>query len=258
MTITNFKKQLPNHLDWLIPTDVELVRIGNDADGGYLVPKIILKKADALVSLGLGENWTFDEEWHALRPNDPIHMYDGTVTKSSLPQTPWQWPDRDLVSMYEQFFNCTPGVRHYVEMIGRNRAETDLETCINRIDSNNIFIKMDIEGGEYTLIDDIVKNKNKIVGIAAEMHFVNTNRALFHQAMLTLRREYAVVHVHSNIGVAPQGVEGLNDALEITFLRKDFCAKNPKRYELYKPGLDFVNHIGLFDIEYYFEQPDAK
>ena len=255
---TNFVKKLPDYLSWLMPTDVELVRIGNNADGGYLVPVVALAKADALLSMGLGENWTFDEEWHQLKPSTPIHMYDGTVVKALLPPVPWQWPDRDLVTMYEQFFNCTAGVRHYVEMIGKGPTDTNLERCIERLNANHILAKIDIEGGEYTMIDDIINNKDKIICLATEMHGVNTNRAQFEQATLMLCQEYDIVHVHSNIGVSPFGPEGLHDALEITFLRKDLCAGAPKRYELYRPGLDFANHLGMFDIEYYFDKPGTQ
>jgi hypothetical protein len=256
--ITNFRKQLPNDLDWLKPWDVELARIGNPGDGGYLVPTALINKCDGLLSMGLGENWTFDEHWHELKPNDPIHMYDGTVTKASLPEHAWQWPDRDLCSMYEQFFNCTPGVRHYMEMIGNGRTDTNLETCIRRLGVKNIFLKMDIEGGEYTLIDDLIRYKDNILGMATEIHGVNTRRDLFCQSMFKICSEYVIVHVHANIGVPPFGPEGLTDALEITFLRKDLCEARTQRNELYIPGLDHGNHFGAFDMEYFFDYTKKK
>lgn len=250
--IYNFRKQLPDNLSWLKPWEVELVRIGNPGDGGYLVPQAVIDKSDALLSMGLGENWTFDEHWKDLKPNDPIHMYDGTVTKASLPEQAWQWPDRDLNSMYEKFFNCTPGVKHYVEMIGNGRTDTNLETCIQRLDAKNIFLKMDIEGGEYTLIDDLIRFKDNIVCMATEMHGVNTQRNLFRDSVDKICSEYVIVHVHGNVGVPPYGPEGLTDALEITFLRKDLCNSRTQRNELHIPHLDYGNHFGVFDIEYFF------
>jgi hypothetical protein len=252
--ITNFRKQLPDYLSWLKPWDVEMVRLGDGADGGYIIPTSVINKADALLSMGLGENWTFDENWKQLKPNDPVHMYDGTVTKASLPEIPWQWPNRNLVAMYEKFFNCTPGVKHYVEMIGNGRSDTNLEYCINRLGVKNIFLKMDIEGGEYTLIDDLVKFKDNIIGMATELHGFNTNRQRFYDAVTKICSQYVIVHVHANVGVLPLGVEGLTDAVEITFLRKDLCDSRTQRNELYMPGLDCTNHIGCFDMEYFFEK----
>jgi hypothetical protein len=257
-TITNFRKQLPNYLSWLTPWAVDMIRLGDGADGGYIIPASILDKADALLSMGLGENWTFDENWRQLKPNDPVHMYDGTVTKASLPEIPWQWPNRKLGELYEKFFNCTPGVKHYVEMIGNGRTDTNLETCINRLGSKNIFLKMDIEGGEYTLINDLIRLKDNIVCMATEMHGVNTNRPLFQAAVQKICTEYVIIHVHGNVGVPPWGVEGLTDALEITFLRKDLCDSRAQRHDFYLPNLDAGNHFDLFDIEYFFEEPNAK
>ena len=254
--ITNFRKQLPDYLNWLKPWAVEMVRLGDGADGGYVIPEIVLDKADALLSMGLGENWTFDENWKQLRPNDPIHMYDGTVTKASLPQTAWQWAERDLVTLYENFFNCTPGVKHYAEMIGNGRADTNLQTCITRLGCKNIFLKMDIEGGEYTLINDLVNLKDNIIGMATELHGINTNRPNFQNAVLALCTEYVIVHVHGNVGMPPLGAEGLTDAVEITFLRKDLCESRTQRNELYLPELDAGNHKGVFDIEYFFKPHD--
>lgn len=256
--ITNFKKQLPDYLSWLKPWDVELVRVGNEGDGGYLIPKSIIDKCDGLLSMGLGENWTFDSDWKKLKPNDPIHMYDGTVTKASLPEHAWQWPDRNLLAMYEQFFNCTPGVRHYHEMIGNGRTDTNLEACIRRLGVNNIFLKMDIEGGEYTLVDDLVKYNRNILCMATEIHGFNTLRDQFNEFISKVCSEYVIVHVHPNVGVPPLGAEGLTDALEITFLRKDLCESRSQRNELYLPGLDSGNHFGAFDIEYFFENSSKK
>lgn len=256
--ITNFRKQLPNYLSWLKPWDVELVRIGNKADGGYLVPKSVIDQADGLLSMGLGENWSFDEHWRELKPTDPVHMYDGTVVKASLPETAWQWPDRNLNAMYEKFFNCTPGVKHYVEMIGNGRTDTNLKTCIDRLGVENIFLKMDIEGGEYTLIDDLIKFKQNILCMATELHGFNTNRQQFQNAVAKICSEYVIVHVHANVGVPPWGSEGLTDALEITFLRKDLCNSRTQRNELYLPELDSGNHFGLFDMEYFFEDSAKK
>jgi hypothetical protein len=54
----------------------------------------------------------------------------------------------------------------------------------------------------------------------------------------------------------PLGAEGLTDAVEITFLRKDLCESRTQRNELYLPELDAGNHKGVFDIEYFFKPHD--
>ena len=250
----NFIKQLPNDLDWLVPVDVEMVRLGDKTDGGYVIPKIAFDTADALLSLGLGENWSFDEDWHYFKPKDPIHLYDGTKTKLTfpLPEHVWnRFEPLDLTQMYTDFFQDNR--RHWVENIGNGRGETPLSVCLDRIKGKNVLLKSDIEGGEYTMIQDIVDNRDRIVSIAAEFHGVNTKRAQFKDAIMALKEHYEIVHVHANI-TQPFGPEGLTEAIELSLLRKDLCIGAEKLYKFYR-DIDYTNLIGYWDIEYWFEKP---
>ena len=259
----NFIKQLPDELNWLIPTDVELVRIGDNTDGGYLIPKVALDKADALLSLGLGENWSFDTQWHELHPTDPIHIYDGTITKELYAKA---WPDGPLpgfnrpepfdpVELYENFWNTKDNLRHYVEMMGNRRGQTNLKTCLDRLNSNNTFVKMDIEGGEYPLISEFIEHKDRIIGIAAEFHQLTSNPQQFAQAFFQLREHFELVHLHGNI-TFQAGAEGLTDGIELTFLRKDLCNSTKKRYKIYHE-LDRSNVLNFYDFEYWFNEPST-
>jgi len=250
--------QLPDHLSWLCPVDVDLIRLGDKTDGGYLIPKIAFDTADSLLSLGLGENWSFDEEWHSLKPNDPVHLYDGTKTKLSFPPPNGVWnrfQPLDLVAMYENFFQGNR--RHWTENIGNNRGETSLRLCLDRLGGKNVFLKTDIEGGEYTMLQDLLDNSNRIIAIAAEFHGVNSNRPQFQAAIMKLKEKYDIIHVHANI-TQPLGPDGLTEAIEITLLRKDLCPNAPKIYDFYRDQ-DYSNLIGFFDMEYWFEEPkDTK
>jgi len=254
--VTNAVKQLPDNLDWLIPVDVELVRLGDKTDGGYLIPKLALDSADALLSLGLGENWSFDEEWHQFKPNDPVHLYDGTKTKATfpLPQAVWnRFQPLDLVKMYTDFFQ--ENRRHWVENVGRNRGETPLATCLERLQGDKVFLKSDIEGGEYVILPELLEHSDRIICIAAEFHGVNSNRAQFKSAIMQLKEKYEIVHVHANI-TQPFGPEGLTEAIEITLLKKDLCQGAPKLYDFYRDQ-DYSNLINFWDMEYWFEEPQG-
>ena len=248
----NFVKQLPNNLKWLCPINCELIRLGDPTDGGYLVPQLVVDKADSLLSLGLGENWSFDEDWHRLRPSDPIHLYDGEKTKRgfSPPDRVWnRTQPLDLISMYENFF--VDQRRHWVENIGLERGDTSFATAITRLNGNATFLKMDIEGGEYPIIGDILRHRHKIIGIAAEFHSVNTNREQFQTTILHLKAEYDIVHMHANITL-PVGPEGLTEGLEITWLRKDLSTNRTLRHRVYH-DLDKCNFLNFPDFEYWFE-----
>jgi hypothetical protein len=249
----NFVKQLPNYLDYLIPINEELVRLGCETDGGYLIPKTALDKANALLSFGLGENWTFDEDWYRLHPNDPVHLYDGEKIKATLPlpQNVWNRPAPvDLVAAYDSFFQDKR--RHWVENMGNARGACSFGRAMERLAGHQVFLKSDIEGGEYPILADIISHKDRIVGIAAEFHSVNSNRALFETAMRSLQQHYTIVHVHANITL-PIGKEGLTEAIEISWLRNDLVTSDQRRYNLYHE-LDRPNFLGFPDYEYWFEQ----
>mgnify|MGYP003338631235 CR=1 FL=1 len=79
---------------------------------------------------------------------------------------------------------------------------------------------MDIEGSEYKLIEEILKNKKLIPLIAIEFHDVGCLRKTFIEKIGWLTEEYRIVHVHANnYGIVFD--DGVPDVLEITFLRND-------------------------------------
>lgn len=253
----NFVKQLPDYLDYLLPVDEELVRLGCETDGGYLVPRAALDKATALLSFGLGENWTFDEDWHQLHPDDPVHLYDGEKIKRTLPlpENVWNRPAPvDLIAAYDAFFQGNR--RHFVENMGNDRGSCSFSRAMERLDGHQVFLKSDIEGGEYPIISDILAHRDRIVGIAAEFHTVNNNRKLFEMAMRSLQQYYTIVHVHANITL-PVGREGLTEAIEISWLRNDLVTGTDRRYHIYHE-LDRSNFLGFPDFEYWFQEPKQQ
>ena len=245
--------QLPKRLDWLCPVAVPmLTRLGDLMDGGYVVPMSVVEQSHALLSLGLGDNWSFDAAWHRLKPTDPIHMYDGTVTRDSLAVTINRGvrSNFDIRTAYDEFFQGT--IQHWQENVGPGQGQTNLATCITRLGVKNIFVKMDIEGGEYALIGDLINYRDHITGMVMEFHFVNGSRQHFESAVRALQPHYTIVHMHGNNHV-DVGNEGLTDCLELTFVNNRLMPANAEpRTNFYIDGLDFSNVAGAEDFRYCF------
>ena len=236
------KLKLPNELICCLPSTIEdPIRIGCDSDGGYIIPKKLLDHCDDLLSCGLGENWSFDRGWKAIKPNSKIHMYDGTVSINRMKDY--------LQAPYRAFF--TDQATHFEENIGP--GFTEFSKAIDRLDSKKVLLKMDIEGGEFPLLDDILANKDIFPGIVIEIHFANHRRDQFVQAVKKLQQEYVLVHLHGNNHTI-QGQDGSCDCFEFTFIRHDLCTDFNNRYNFYLDGLDFSNVPGLDDYEFYFEK----
>ena len=240
------KIQLPNELICCQPKVIpDPVRVGCDNDGGYIIPRMLLDHCDDLLSCGLGENWSFDQGWRDLKPESKIHMYDGTVNINNMKDY--------LRDSYQEFFS--QHATHYEENIGP--GYTAFSTAIHRLDSQRVLLKMDIEGGEFPLINEILANRTIFPGIIIEIHFANHRRQQFIDTVKKLQTEYALVHLHGN-NHTPLSADGSCDCYEFTFLRHDLCTDFTDRPEFYLPGIDFSNVIGSDDYEFYFEQPRSE
>jgi hypothetical protein len=202
-----------------VPADVALVRIGNDTtDGGYVVPRLAVDTADAVLSLGIGDDWSFDSHWHHSNPNAVIHSYDATIDN----------------------YNPAPPVTHYYENVGKQfiRSEfTEFATAMGRLPGNNVFVKMDIEGGEYTLTRDILNHQHRIMGMVIEYHgAASTSKHCFLEELPVLTQHYQCVHIHAN-NSGPV-IDGFPDYLELTFLHRDLCTATQQRLDTYMDHLD--------------------
>ena len=56
----------------------DLIRVGSDNDGGYLISVSDLKKTDALLSFGLDVDWNF-EKMFSEKNGIPIYAYDAST-----------------------------------------------------------------------------------------------------------------------------------------------------------------------------------
>jgi hypothetical protein len=245
----NTKIKLSPELNWFCPVKVNnLIRLGGKMDGGYIVPRNAVDHAQGLLSFGLGDDFTFDQDWHALKPNDPIHMYDASVTRDSIGVrvNTGVRGHLDLKTMYDEFFQGR--IRHFPEYIDAN----NFVQALDELGVDQVFIKMDIEGAEYGLIDTFVKHRNRIVGIAMEWHHCADRNPKWKEAVDKWQEYYAIVHVHGNNHVTPDS-EGIFGCMELTHIRKDLINGTELRRDSYLPELDYSNVSGWDDYEYYFE-----
>lgn len=147
-----------------------------------------------------------------------------------------------LLVSYRNFF--TGQTHHFKEQISdelRSPSDATLEKVIQRAGSNKLFLKIDIEGNEFKIIDDIVKHSAKIVGMAIEFHNTGPLRSAFKQAITSLQEKFDLVHLHAN-NYGPVGSDNLPEALEITFAIKPQNESRDKRESLPLPLLDSPNN----------------
>ncbi len=225
----------------------DLIRLGNRNDGGYIVSSSAIRDSDCLISLGLSYDWTFDEDFLKLNPQITIHAYDYSVSesifrknfikalcgififKSSLKRLKRKY---QVLISYKKFFSSN--AKHYEERITGHPTlpyDVNLKTALDRVSGNNIFLKMDIEGSEYEIVDQIIFAKERIIGMAVEFHETDIRRNQFIKTIKDIQNHYEIVHIHAN-NYASIADDFLPKTLEISFLRKDRVQGTEKRKDL--------------------------
>jgi hypothetical protein len=206
----------------------QLVRLGQDYDGGYLVDQRDVAASAALLSFGLNDDWSFERDFLRLRPV-PLHAYDATLKPGYLIKRLWRslrrlktheiaGSVRSLVD-YPRFFSADR--HHYRAYVGHEGVPgfVSFAAVMRTLDEalrgpSGIFVKIDIEGSEYRILDALVEHGRRFSGLAIELHDVDIHLAALERFIG--RFPLKLVHVHAN-NYAPVTGGGMPLVIECTF-----------------------------------------
>ena len=206
----------------------DLIRLGGGADGGYLVERRSVETAGSLISLGICDDWRFEAEFLGL--NDvPLAAFDHTTgarlfTKVFLNRflsfASGRASFRNVIHSarkpleYKHFFRDTRC--HERRKVGfQGAGSTDLNTILLGPRSRSpVFLKIDIEGWEYRILNDIIRNQKKICGLVIEWHDVDLHYKMIENFISEISLQ--LVHVHPN-NYADIDRSGNAIALEMSF-----------------------------------------
>lgn len=251
----------PSHRD-------DLIRIGSDHDGGYVVTKNSLHQSDFLVSLGISYDWTFEEQFSQLNQCE-IHCYDHSIDfffflklsvndikQRILLRIPKINMNVVLLPVrYKTFF--VNSRRHFKEKVGGLReGEANFEKIFSRIaDDRKVFLKMDIEGSEYEALDGLEGFYHRIQGLVIEFHDVDTLFDSVHAHIQRLKTCFDIVHVHVN-NAGGISVDGTPCVIEVTFENKRIFPGSSRLSSRQYPvfGLDSPNNRYVMDCNLRFKE----
>ena len=248
--------------------EYNLIRLGQDNDGGYLVEKDSFTEAKSLVSFGLSYDWTFEKQFSRIK-DCPIHCYDPTIKYSAIKK----FSRRSLINLfkiknlfnkklikyyidniflyrnYRKFFSNN--VIHYESSIGIGRNKINFSEIINRIKLYPIFLKIDIEGSEYRILDDILKYQDKITGLVIEFHDVDLHKDII--STFINKFNLSLCHIHGQNPSGTDYVDSNNDPIqvEMTFSNtKNILSNNPKiPHQLDQPADCRFQDVELFFVD---------
>lgn len=129
---------------------------------------------------------------------------------------------------------------------------TSLDSIINnnKKPGDKFFLKIDIEGHEYRIYEDIIKNQEIVTGMVIEFHEIDLFYDLFEKIIIKLKENFYITHIHANnYAHYSEIIENLA-VYEISFINKNLHKNTPVYFEtgIYnKVALDYSNDPELND-----------
>ena len=242
----------------------ELVRLGRNMVGGYIVDLGMIKKTDNLITLGFGPEWSFESDFLKMKNNCNVYIYDHNLSSISYFKDIWRYLRRflllrtsyhalksrfDAFIKYKKFFNQN-NVKFYSEKINfptKEKNESDLKKVLSRVkDNSKVIFKIDIQSFEYKIIDQLIENSDQINMMAIQFYWINKNEESFIDSIKRLKSSFEIIHIHAN-NHHGKLENGLPIMLEITFLNKKFVSRTN----------EFVNDFPIKDLDY-SSHPDRE
>ena len=232
----------------------KLHRVGKNFDGGYLVCKDSVLKSDTLLSLGINDDWSFEKDFKKLNLEAKILCYDDKPILKYLFKkliinivflVYHLKLNKVLVSFKKIIYFFVD--KNKITFIQKKISYGDLKKIIVNTESNLIFLKIDIEGSEYRVLEEILLYQKKFTGIIIEFHDIDYHKDLINNFINKL--DLSLVHIHPNNASL---IDQNNDptCVEITF------EKNPIESDgdLFLPNkLDMKNNPEKEDVSLSFE-----
>jgi hypothetical protein len=230
--VENFLKKIK-----IIDSGHKLIRIGENTDGGYLLPNI-LEQIEYCFSPGVGNSVTFED--HLLKYNIKSFLADGTVNYNGK---------HDFIKKNLNSFN--------------DEKNITLESWINEKLpppnklNNKLLLQMDVEGSEIEVFYNVSQEcLSKFKIIIVEFHhfqeiFTSLGLKIYNDIFCKILKTHNIVHIHPNNVSEP--LNFLNNKIsglyEITFINKKDC-KYVKKIDYNLPHkLDRKNIPSLIDIK---------
>ena len=180
----------------------KLIRLGKEEDGGYLVGKDSVQKSDFLLSFGISDDWSFEKDF--IKSNKVNFLcFDDHISVKFLFKTIFYkiffFPFiQEKKSLFIEIFKLID----FIKFFNRNTLKikkityNSLTQILSEIGLKNIFLKVDIEGCEYRILDEILKYQDYFSGCVIEFHNVDLHMPKISNFIKNFDLE--LVHIHGN------------------------------------------------------------
>ena len=199
-----------------VKTNIELVRLGGNSDGSYIVPLVDLEY-DGVISPGVGQTFEFEK---AISDNDClVVLIDGTI---DVPQ------------------NLPPRFIFLQKMLGSSTNPKINQISMKEVTnqyfptSQSMVLQMDIEGGEYEVLNSLDEDDLlPFVTILVEFHHLHklnessSRNSEIKRSIQVFERDFILIHAHPNNagGFSLWRFRRLPKVVETTWVRKSLVSE---------------------------------
>ena len=183
------------------------IRLGNKGDGGYVIA-LVPGKYDFYISAGVSNEESFSRDFikfYRMRKYNS-YAFDGTIN-----DYPYEYT-KDITYIKKNINSFT------------DENNTNLKNFIDNF--KNIFLKIDIEGSEFTWLASLTENDlMSFKQIVIEIHNIHDEHSDMNkynwkiEGLKKLANTHYIVHAHAN-NYGPV-VEIIPVVLELTYVRKN-------------------------------------
>jgi hypothetical protein len=199
------------------------IRLGKVNDGGYIIASLPNIEYSLLLSGGIEQDISFEEDFISHYPNVKTFAFDGTIDR-------------------------LPHENNKIVFVRKNIGfhETDQITNLHEFIDNNdsIMIKMDIEGGEIPWIKSLSTEQiDKFEQIVIEFHNPFSEEEI--EVFDKICNSHYLIHFHGNNFSPILNHKGIDIpcVFECTYLHKKYFTSTPElNSELIPTSLDMRNN----------------
>lgn len=200
---------------------LQKVRIGNQHDGGYVVPLQSIARSKALFSYGVGTDVSFEKAYIDSTEN-AVFCYDHTI--------------ESFVNVDEPYNSKITYFKEGLSGIKTENTNNFLEHYEQSKIQERVLLKADVEGAEFEFIlnTDIKRLAEVTTGLIFEFHYIQdpSRKDNAFKCLEKLNEYYYLCHLHGNNYASSFVYEELQpnnyiktylvpEVLELTFVNKD-------------------------------------
>ena len=239
----------PEEFKFLQPRVVsDLFRVGNASDGGYVMTSIAISNSKYFLSLGLGENWSFEKAVSEKNLNASIDIYDDTVSLAFFAKKALKGLVK-FVFMKDSITNLCARITRWIKYYHfwyissknthhRTRiTKNSFREIISRYSlESRIGLKVDIEGSEWEILELIAQNQSLFEFVLIEIHNFEEHESDLRKFLMSLDKGFVIAHLHAN-NFEGLGKNGFPRVFELTLLKK----ANAKTTDNYRQRLPIAD-----------------